>query len=126
MRPMPYAEQSVAPAVIVIFGAAGDLTWRKLVPALYSLFADDCLPGRFLILGVDRQPLGDDAFRDRLRDGVNRFSRRADAGDATWSTFAAHLRFLAGDFADPQTYQSLAAQLAAQDQQWDVAALHLF
>ena len=122
----PRAELALDPAVIVIFGAAGDLTWRKLVPALYSLFADCYLPERFLILGVDRKPLSDDAFRERLCDGVTRFSRRADAGDGTWSAFAAHLHFLTADFADPRAYQDLAGRLAALDQEWETRAHHLF
>ena len=63
------------PTVFVIFGGAGDLTWRKLVPALFDLSQDRSLPARFAIIAVDRIKLGDDALRRRLHDGVNQFSR---------------------------------------------------
>src|SRR5207344_3295801 len=61
--------------VFVIFGGAGDLTWRKLVPALFDLSQDRSLPAQFAILAVDRINLGDEALRRRLHDGVNQFSR---------------------------------------------------
>jgi glucose-6-phosphate 1-dehydrogenase len=58
------------PTILVIFGASGDLTRRKLVPALYNLFLDKWLPERFAILGVDRKPLDDVTFSQKLRGGV--------------------------------------------------------
>ncbi|MFN2219404.1 MAG: glucose-6-phosphate dehydrogenase, partial [Anaerolineae bacterium] len=67
------------PATIVIFGAGGDLTWRKLVPALYNLSLDGYLPARFAVIGVDRKEMTDDDFREHLRDGVDQFSRRGKA-----------------------------------------------
>jgi len=63
-------------AGLVIFGAGGDLTRRKLVPALYNLFLDPYLPERFAIIGIDLQPLNDERFRERMREGVDQFSRR--------------------------------------------------
>jgi len=64
---------SSEPTVIVIAGAGGDLTWRKLTPALYDLFTDNWLPERFLVIGVDRIAMSDDEFRERLRQGVANF-----------------------------------------------------
>src|ERR1700752_1966142 len=67
------------PCVLVIFGAAGDLSWRKLLPALYNLNVDGVLPSNFPVLGfgVGSQGEPDAWIRDRARDGVTHFSRRA-------------------------------------------------
>jgi glucose-6-phosphate 1-dehydrogenase len=114
------------PATIVIFGGGGDLTWRKLVPALYNLFLDGYLPDLFAVVGVDRKEMSDDDFRQHLRDGVDQFSRRgASKGDA-WQEFASHLSFLSADFGDPSTYAALQEQLTARDQEWDTKAQRIF
>ena len=75
---------------IVIFGGAGDLAHRKLLPALYNLHVDGLLPPRIAIVGVGRKPMSDDAFRDFARSGVESFSRRRPpspsprSAGATW------------------------------------------
>ncbi len=84
------------PAILVVFGASGDLTWRKLIPAIYNLFLDGQCPEPFAVLGLDRVEMTDDAFRKHLREGVDQFSRRGKADDATWNKFASHLFFLKG------------------------------
>ena len=71
----------IDPAVIVIFGAGGDLTWRKLIPALYNLFLEHWLPERFTVVGLDRQQMSLEDFRAHLREGVDRFSHRGKAED---------------------------------------------
>src|SRR5438270_12685629 len=67
------------PCVLVIFGAAGDLSWRKLLPALYNLNVDGVLPSNFAVLGfgIGGQGDGDTWIRERARDGIAKFSRRA-------------------------------------------------
>ena len=79
------------PVVVVIFGAGGDLTWRKLVPALYNLFLDQRLPERFAVVGVARKEIDDEQFRQRLRSGVDLFSRRGRAIEESWNEFASRL-----------------------------------
>ena len=69
------ANDQLEPTVFVIFGGAGDLTWRKLVPAMFDLSQDRSLPDQFSIIAVDRAHLSDEAIRRRLHDGVNQFSR---------------------------------------------------
>ena len=64
------------PTILVIFGAGGDLAWRKLIPALYNLHLDKLLPERLAIVGMARKQMDDEAFRRRLREGVDLFSRR--------------------------------------------------
>src|SRR5438445_5172974 len=67
------------PCVLVIFGAAGDLSWRKLLPALYNLNVDGLLPSNFAVLGfgIGSKGDGDTWVRERARDGITKFSRRA-------------------------------------------------
>ena len=114
------------PAVLTIFGAGGDLTWRKLMPALYNLYLDRWLPDRFAIQGVDVKPLRADDYRQHLRDGVARFSRQGKIDDAAWNDFATHVSYLPADFTNPDTYAQLAQGLAAHDQAWQTAANHIF
>ncbi len=80
------------PTILIIFWGAGDLTWRKLVPALFDLSRDRSLPDKFAIIAVDRIKRGDAALRRRLHDGVMQFSRLGKPKEAVWSQFAPHLR----------------------------------
>ena len=114
------------PTILVIFGAGGDLTWRKLVPALYNLYLDKWLPEQFAVLGLDLKPMSDDDFRSHLREGVDQFSRRGKADDQSWAAFAQQVSIVAADFADPHAYTALAERIAAQEHLWDHAAIHMF
>ena len=78
------------PVAIVIFGAGGDLAWRKLVPALYSLYKDGWLPERLAITGMDMKQMTDDEFRAHLRGGVEQFSRQKP-DDGSWQQFARYV-----------------------------------
>jgi glucose-6-phosphate 1-dehydrogenase len=75
---------------LVIFGATGDLTHRKLVPALYNLAADGYLPENFVVVGSARTPLSDQEFRDKMKDSVKKFSRRPMT-DELWDQFSKNL-----------------------------------
>ena len=104
------------PAVVVLFGAAGDLAWRKLTPALYNLYLDEWLPENFAVVGLDMKELSDEDFRARVRDGIDKFSRRGKADASTWQKFATHLTFLCANFDDANAYAKLAKRLGAHDQ----------
>ena len=98
-------DTKLPPVSIVIFGATGDLAWRKLLPALYNLYLDDHLPERFAIFGMNRKTLALDEWRGHMRGGVDQFSRRGKADSAQWEKFAAHLFLsLPGNFDDANTY----------------------
>ncbi len=112
--------------VMVIFGGAGDLTWRKLVPSLFSLFVDKRLAGNFSVIGVDVKELSDEEYRERLREGVGKFSRRASAAPEAWNEFASHLSFLSGDFKDAETYIRLKEILTGLDKTWKRKATNIF
>jgi len=119
-------DSNLAPTTLVIFGSSGDLTWRKVVPALYNLFLDDLLPEKFCILGVARKPMTDDEFRARLREGVDRFSRRGKATDSDWRRFAPDVSYLATDYASTDTYANITSRLAAAEEGWKTKATRIF
>ncbi|CAF0692912.1 glucose-6-phosphate dehydrogenase [Candidatus Methylacidithermus pantelleriae] len=115
------------PTIMVIFGIGGDLTWRKLYPALYNLALDDQLPDRFAVVGLDKKHFSTEDLRARLRDGVERFSRRKGIQEDVWTELTRHLEFLPGDFADPQTYNALRERLEQIEKDWgDVRANRIF
>lgn len=114
------------PTILVIFGAGGDLTWRKLVPALFDLFLDKWLPDRFAIIGVDLKTMRDDQFRERLRGGVDQFSQHGKADDKEWNDFAARLTFTSGDFSDAHTFTTLTELLSTQEDRWGAQATRVF
>jgi len=96
---------TIEPCVLIIFGASGDLTKRKLIPALYDLDRQGRLPEQICILGVSRTELSDDAFRDKLRESVKEFASVFDEG--VWNRFAPRLRYHTGDAASPDVFPSL-------------------
>ncbi len=102
---------------LVIFGASGDLTRRKLVPALYNLAVSRALPGAFAIVGVARRPKTDDAFRAEMKEGTAKFSRRKPLDEAVWSDFEKGITYVQGTFEDPKTYQNMREHLEALDKE---------
>jgi glucose-6-phosphate 1-dehydrogenase len=116
----------VEPTVIVIFGAGGDLTQRKLLPALYNLYLDNWLPDQLAVIGVDLKPMSDDEFRQHIREGIDQFSRRGRADKKIWADFAPRLTYISADFTDPKTYTNLSSLLAAQDKAWQTGANRVF
>ena len=114
------------PAVIVIFGAGGDLTWRKLVPALYNLYLDKWLAEKFAVIGVDAKPMTVGKFRARLREGVDQFSRRGRVEEKAWAAFASQISYFSGDFNGPAVFKAAAEKLAKLDAAWGVKANQIF
>jgi glucose-6-phosphate 1-dehydrogenase len=114
------------PTVFVIFGGAGDLTWRKLVPALFDLSQDRSMPANFSVIAVDRVDLSDEKLRRRLHDGVNQFSRFGKAKVAAWNQFAQHIHYQQGDFKKLPTYTALGEQCAKLEKQWNTKAHRIF
>ena len=96
---------------LVIFGASGDLTHRKLMPALWSLYAARTLPEPFAIIGTGRTGMTDDEFRNRMKDGVKQFARLKVPSDQIWERFAANLSYIAGDPTTPELYAKLRERL---------------
>ena len=100
------------PCILVIFGASGDLTHRKLIPSLFELSRQPgTLPDRFAVLGVSRTPMTDDQFRDKMLASLKEHTKGAVDGPA-WTAFARHLFYFAGDAAQPEMYSGLTDRLA--------------
>jgi glucose-6-phosphate 1-dehydrogenase len=114
------------PTIFVIFGAAGDLTWRKLVPALYNLFIDGWLPELFEVVGIGHGDMTNKAFRDHLKKGVNKASRRGRTDRNKWETFAGHLTFMKGDLGSKRIFTDLAKKLSSQDKAWKTRSNRIF
>jgi glucose-6-phosphate 1-dehydrogenase len=104
------------PNTMVIFGASGDLTKRKLVPALYSLARDRLLPSSFNVVGVARRDLEHGVFQQAMREGCDKFARRRPVDDKLWETFAQALHYSSGTFEDPKTYEKLKRLLGELDE----------
>lgn len=99
------------PAVIVIFGASGDLTHRKLVPALHSLACGSTLNPETHILGVARSQQSDEEFRKHLYEGVEAYTRTNQRACGLWPSQAGNYTYLSGSYDDPATYRELGARL---------------
>ncbi len=109
--------RQIEPCTVVIFGASGDLTARKLIPALYHLALENALPTPYRIIGFARRDKTDDSFRAELREALNQFSRTKPVNEEVWSKFAANLSYCQADIADAAGYQKLKALI---DQSGDV------
>ena len=105
------------PCVMVIFGAAGDLTARLLIPALYNLARADLLSKEFAVLGVARKQLSDEDFRKQVLEDVKEYCGDC-INDATWESFSRRFYYFAGDFGDAQLYPKIKERLAKIDQDY--------
>ncbi|MEE8433200.1 MAG: glucose-6-phosphate dehydrogenase, partial [bacterium] len=93
------AEERVPePHVMIIFGASGDLTKRKLLPALYSLAKERMLPPNFSVVGVARNPYSHEEFREQMKAGCDNYSRRKPVEEIVWSDLGAGLFYIEGEF----------------------------
>ncbi len=124
----PYTPQ---PCQLVIFGAPGDLAWRKLLPAVYNLNVDGVLPSHFCVVGFGLPAEGavgsdpDEWLRKRARDGIERFSRQA-VDENHYNDFARALFFVPGSFNDARAYQTLKGRLEVLDSQFGVPGSRVF
>lgn len=114
------------PTIFIIFGGAGDLSWRKLIPALFDICQDRNMPSHFAIIAVDFAEQSDDKFRRHLHDGVNKFSRNGKVTNDTWNHFATHIHYFQGDFNKQKTYKGLSHLCLKLEEEWNVKANHIF
>lgn len=107
------------PYIIVLFGATGDLTSRKIIPALYNLFLDNYLPDQFSIIGTSIDKLSDEEFRKNLYDAVNEFSRKGKVEESKWMDFANRINYLKSDFNDAATFKPIGEKIQAYKKEWN-------
>lgn len=103
------------PCAIVIFGASGDLARRKLIPAIYELARDGLLPAQSHIVGFARSPMTDDAFRQRCRQSIDTFARRAPVDEAIWRSLSPRIAYVPGDYAGEADFANLRDTLGRLD-----------
>ncbi len=114
------------PCAIVIFGATGDLTQRKLVPAIYNLMREGLLGENTSVIGFARRPKTDDEFRKEMLEGVNKYSRSKPADPAVWEKVAKNLFYHQSTFEDAAGYESLAKRLTELDQKNGLGGKRLY
>lgn len=114
------------PCTMIIFGASGDLSRRKLVPALYHLAAANLLDEGFAILGVARESMTDEQFRALMRDELVKSDGFATLDEGAWQWLAGRMWYVSADFTDPATFPAIGERCAAIDRQRKGPANHLF
>ncbi|MEZ4569044.1 MAG: glucose-6-phosphate dehydrogenase [Thermomicrobiales bacterium] len=118
-------ERTPVPATIVIFGASGDLTHRKLIPALYDLAYERLLPAGFTIVGFAHRDYNDESFCEYARDGIEQFSRNP-IDTSIWESFSTGIRYVRGDFTVEEDFEKLARALQSIDEQRGTMGNHLY
>jgi len=119
-------ERTSDACAVVIFGASGDLTRRKLMPALYNLAVSRSLPGGFAVVGVARREKSHEAFRSEMSQGVAQFSRRKPIDPSVWGDFERRISYVAGSFEEPKTYELLKAHLRKLDEELGTSGSRLY
>jgi glucose-6-phosphate 1-dehydrogenase len=122
-RPNPAAQEPVS---FVLFGATGDLSGRKILPALFALWQGGFLPENFIIVGSSISSLSDEQFRDQARQEIQEHGRIKPASADEWSRFAQRLFFQSVNFANADSYRSLEARLAALEKQHGLLGNRLY
>lgn len=123
---MPNTINIQNPTVIIIFGGNGDLTKRKIIPALFNLFLENRLPEKFAIIGTSRTEFTDQKYRDLLLDGINQFSRTGKAKKEDWEKFSSNISYQAANIKDVASYNEFNEKITELKKEWkeDVSTLY--
>jgi glucose-6-phosphate 1-dehydrogenase len=119
-------EPTAPPCAVVIFGATGDLTRRKLLPALYRLVQQRLVPNEFVILGAARQPMSDEKFRSAMKAAVTEFGSDDSLDESTWQSFAKRIFYVAGNFNDVELYGKLKGKLDEIESEFETGGNRIF
>ncbi|MGB7840532.1 MAG: hypothetical protein WBL40_20730, partial [Terrimicrobiaceae bacterium] len=124
-QPLTGHEHPADPCTIVIFGASGDLTKRKLLPALYNLKALKLLSANFAVIGVAVSDGNDEMYRQKITEDIKQFATRP-VDDSEWADFANRSYYIQGDFNTIETFKHLAAKIADAQKKWNLPGNVLF
>ena len=119
-------DRTIDPCAVVIFGASGDLTKRKLMPALYNLAVSRSLSSGSAVVGVARREKSHEDFRSEMKTAISKYSRRKPIDEAVWSDFERGVSYVAGTFDDSKTFERLAQHLAELDRDRGCGGNRLF
>ena len=119
-------ENALEPCAFVLFGATGDLTHRKIVPALFSLALQNLLPKAFAIVAFARRDKTSESFREDLRTAIREFAPKLPTEGPEWDAFAASVHYVRSNFDDPEGYKRLSDQLAQLDRERGLGGNRLF
>ncbi len=120
------ASRFIDPCVIVIFGATGDLTSRKLFPAIYNLAREGQLPSQFACVGFARREKTNEQFREEMHEAINKFSRVKPADESLWKTFQEQIFYHISDFHVDEGYQNLKKLLDDLDTRFGTKGNRIF
>lgn len=118
--------RNLEPCILVIFGATGDLTSKKLIPALYNLLRDALLPSSFVCVGFSRKPKTEGQFVEEMKQAVIKFSRTKPIDEDLWDQFKRHLHYHCGDLSCLESYQALKSELDHFDQKLGTKGNRIF
>ena len=118
-KPLTGHDKPGDPCTIVIFGASGDLTKRKLLPALYNLKALKLLPENFAVIGVSVTETNDEAYREKITADINQFATRP-VDKAEWEDFVKRSHYISGDFNNPDTFIKLGQKISEVQKTWNI------
>lgn len=119
-------KKSADPCIMVIFGATGDLTSRKLFPALYNLTVDGQLPCNFAVVGFARRDKSDEEFRNEMYKAISQFSRNKPIDEEVWKEFSKKIFYHRSEFNEDEGYESLRKKLQEMDLQFDTRGNRLY
>lgn len=115
------------PTILFIFGGSGDLTNRKLIPALYNLYLDNYLPEKFFVIGVGRTSFSShEVYREKLLEGVQQFSRRKGEVNGTWKSFSENILYFEKDLQDDNTYSNITGWINDKAKEWNAKPTVIF
>lgn len=112
--------------ILVIFGASGDLTYRKLIPAVFDLYKQGSLPNNFAVLGVARSSFTDDTFRDKLKTGIKQFALAKDTSEDEMELFCRKIHYLSINTDDNKDYSKLKDKLEQLDKEENTDRNYIF
>ena len=116
----------IEPCILVIFGATGDLTARKLLPAIYNLAREGQLPAQFACVGFARRDKTNEQFRQEMRTALDQFARTKPVDENLWQAFSKKIFYHRSPFDDDQGYDSLNKKLQELDQTFHTEGNRLF